>query len=102
MPTIPKAKPLPWIKVAKPFEGMKESTGFYVSPIWRKFRKNYIYTNPLCVSCKMDGKTVQANVVDHIVPIANGGDRFDEHNLQSLCHRCHNAKSGKQRGRNHK
>jgi 5-methylcytosine-specific restriction protein A len=34
-----------------------------------------------------------ANVVDHIVPVKQGGERFDRSNLQSLCVPCHNAKT---------
>ena len=31
--------------------------------------------------------------VDHIVPIADGGDPWDPENLQALCRRCHRAKT---------
>jgi 5-methylcytosine-specific restriction endonuclease McrA len=27
--------------------------------------------------------------VDHIIPISEGGERFDEDNLQAACKRCH-------------
>jgi 5-methylcytosine-specific restriction protein A len=34
-----------------------------------------------------------AIVVDHVVPLKMGGERFDWANLQSLCASCHNRKS---------
>jgi 5-methylcytosine-specific restriction protein A len=34
-----------------------------------------------------------AKVVDHIVPVKEGGERFERVNLQSLCVPCHNAKT---------
>ena len=69
--------------------------GGYVHPIrrpgvqhkWRKFRKNYLAENPLCVKC---GRA--ATRLDHIVPLkfkkATMEDIFDESNLQSLCASC--------------
>lgn len=33
---------------------------------------------------------------DHIIPIALGGNEFDLENLQTLCHRCHNAKTARE------
>ena len=47
--------------------------------------------NPLCVVC---GAPVE--VTDHIVPINQGGQVYALDNLQSLCHPCHNSKSGKE------
>lgn len=34
-----------------------------------------------------------AVLVDHILPIRDGGERLDLDNLQSLCRRCHDAKT---------
>jgi 5-methylcytosine-specific restriction endonuclease McrA len=31
--------------------------------------------------------------VDHIMSIANGGERLDQDNLQSTCKRCHSWKT---------
>jgi len=33
--------------------------------------------------------------VDHIVAITNGGDQWDEKNLQVLCNKCHDEKTAK-------
>ena len=38
-------------------------------------------------------------VTDHIKPIIDGGAKFDLSNLQSLCHRHHNRKRGKERAK---
>jgi 5-methylcytosine-specific restriction protein A len=54
---------------------------------------------PLCRSCRGQGKIVAATEVDHIVPKQDGGaDAFD--NLQPLCKPCHSRKTlGEQRRR---
>ena len=44
--------------------------------------------NPLCeIREKCNG--APAVEVDHIIAIANGGERYDQDNLQSTCKRCH-------------
>ena len=35
---------------------------------------------------------------DHIQPIAHGGDKWDESNLQAICRSCHLAKTRIERG----
>ncbi len=37
--------------------------------------------------------------VDHIVAIVNGGDQWDEKNLQVLCEKCHHKKTAKDMGK---
>ena len=60
----------------------------------KKLRDYFIKRNPLCKWCNEEGKTKVADVVDHILPIKQGGSKIDESNLQSLCHHHHNQKSG--------
>lgn len=43
-----------------------------------------------CVDC---GRIDQANHADHVVPIANGGERYDLANGQTLCSACHARKT---------
>lgn len=75
----------------KPFEGRaNKNREFYVSSAWRKARKRYISLHPICSAC---GRAI-ATVVDHIIPINQGGAPLDERNFQSLCASCHNKKSG--------
>lgn len=41
-------------------------------------------TNGLCEMCLADGRTTEATVVDHIVPLAHGGSDEDQ-NTRNLC-----------------
>jgi 5-methylcytosine-specific restriction protein A len=63
---------------------------------WRKFRLGYLAQNPLCVSCRKQGKYKGASEIDHIKPLAAGGDKFNPHNLQGLCKSCHSKKTFKE------
>lgn len=68
---------------------------------------NYLESEkPLCVHCFELGRLTAANVLDHIKPI-NRKDPFDTKdgvygeplsvdNVQPLCDRCHNKKSGRE------
>ena len=75
------------------------SKGFYKTPEWRKARKLQLARQPLCEECLKAGKFVKATMVDHIVPIKQGGDKFNQDNLQSLCWSCHSRKSAKEGSR---
>ena len=71
--------------------------GFYQSAQWRAVRAAFLRQQPLCCACEVRGRVVPAVVVDHVVPIKQGGARFDPENLQALCVSDHNAKSAKER-----
>ena len=58
---------------------------------WQKCRAMHIAREPLCRECGKEGRLVSATEVDHIKPLAAGGDRYDPANLQSLC-RSHHAR----------
>lgn len=97
MPIIKKTTKRPWQPERKQQEGRQHSNSkFYQSSRWRRVRASYIMRNPLCVECQRKGLVVPARVVDHITPINKGGAPYLEENLQSLCDRCHNSKSGKE------
>ena len=66
---------------------------FYASSEWRKLRQNYLIEHPFCVECRKAGRLTKASVVDHIVPIRQGGPALEEGNLQALCASCHGSKS---------
>lgn len=60
-------------------------------------RASFLYQHPLCMVCESLGRLIAAKVVDHVIPIKRGGERFDAGNLQSLCVRCHNRKTATER-----
>jgi hypothetical protein len=60
---------------------------------WTKIRKEFISKHPLCRSCELFGTIALACEVDHIKPLAKGGEPADENNLQSLCRPCHVRKT---------
>ena len=62
---------------------------------WRRARKRFLRSHPLCANCLSQGVLTPATVVDHIVP--HRGDRalfWDENNWQPLCKSCHDRKTG--------
>lgn len=76
--------------------GFDAEVGFYNSQIWRTVRAALLRSNPLCRLCEARGLLVAARVVDHIIPIKDGGARFETSNLQGLCVSCHNAKTARE------
>lgn len=75
------------------------SKSFYKSPEWIRVRKLQLQAYPLCAECLKSGKYTKATVVDHIVPIKQGGSKYDSKNLQSLCWACHSRKSAEEGSR---
>lgn len=65
---------------------------------WQKLRMQALKRDRfLYCECRRQGKAVSANDVDHIVAKAHGcGDLLD--NLESLCWKCHRAKTARERG----
>lgn len=68
----------------------------YKSQRWRALRLDVLQSSPLCCSCQDSGSVKAARVVDHIIPVRQGGSFWDKSNLQPLCDSCHNSKSGKE------
>ena len=66
-----------------------DATRFYNSRRWKLIRQIKLNNNPLCQSCMLIGRIIEADVVDHI-----DGDISNNHddNLMSLCNACHNQK----------
>ena len=54
---------------------------------WQKFAKQFLEdpAHRLCAVCLANGKTEPATQVDHIVPFARGGEKYDVRNCQGLC-----------------
>lgn len=65
---------------------------------WRRASRAFRKAHPLCAECERHGIVKGAAVVDHIKPHRENPNLFfDESNLQSLCARCHGAKSARER-----
>lgn len=62
----------------------------YNSQRWRNFREFYIQRYPVC---EEEGCTQAGRFVDHIKPISEGGDVFEEENVQTLCPSCNGRKT---------
>lgn len=77
----------------------KERNRFYQRKAWKNVRALQLQLEPLCRECRKLGKLVAASVVDHILPIANGGAELDQDNLQSLCRSHHDAKTRQENNR---
>ena len=102
----PKSKTPRWV-VNRDKKGHKANGGamysankmrqWYSSKRWRSVRLYYLQKNPLCVQCKAKGVINGAEVIDHILPIRQGGDMYNEMNLQSMCKVCHDKKSRSER-----
>lgn len=58
---------------------------------WQQIRTAVLTDEPWCRECARRGLMVQATVVDHIVPLRQGGG-YERSNLQPLCGPCHNRK----------
>lgn len=52
-------------------------------------RKRRLKAHPVCAECEKEGKVRKTDIIDHIIPLAFGGEDTDE-NTQGLCN-WHNA-----------
>lgn len=66
---------------------------FYNTSRWRKLSLAYKMQHPVCevVDCHQS-----SYYTDHIVPVSDGGDKWDENNFQALCRSCNASKTAKQ------
>lgn len=100
MPNAPKPIRPHWVPERKAFGRRKDNSKFYNGRKWRKFSKSFRERNPLCVKCEAEGRTTAAAVCDHIQGLDflldNDIDPIQESECQSLCHQCHNSKSGRE------
>jgi len=66
----------------------------YCTSKWQRLRLAKLNADPLCYACALRGETVEANTVDHVKPISQGGPAFPElEGLLSLCAPCHSEKT---------
>ena len=73
--------------------GFDTERGFYRSAAWRAVRAAFLREHSVCTRCQGHGRVVVAVVADHVLPLKDGGARFDWANLQALCVSCHNRKT---------
>ena len=69
---------------------------------WRRVSRAFLADNPLCAACAKEGRTVPADVTDHILPARWFPERaWDEANFQPLCTKrpfsCHQRKTAWER-----
>lgn len=76
----------------------------YLLPIWYDdLRPTQLLLEPFCRECAKHDRRTPATDVDHIEPHRGDWARFtDRANLQSLCHRCHSAKTMRDNHENRK
>lgn len=60
---------------------------------WEAVRAEILEEEPECRRCKAANRLKVAVMVDHIVPLEDGGARLDKDNLQPLCRDCHAVKT---------
>jgi 5-methylcytosine-specific restriction enzyme A len=66
----------------------------YDSARWRKVRRLKLAADPLCEICKLFKVVCVADIVDHRIPVTQGGAEFPPiSGLASLCIPHHNAKT---------
>lgn len=66
---------------------------------WQRYRISYLLRHPACEQCRLEGRLVAAEVIDHIIP--HRGDEslmWDEANHQALCKACHDRKTAREDG----
>ena len=93
------------IRTLRPKRKINKQWGKRINPypldgdiIWIKLRKDFIKRNPLCVRHRLANKSVSGKHVDHIISVRQRPDlKYDEGNLQTLCHSCHSIKTGYER-----
>jgi len=74
---------------------MAEARRWRCSWAYQRFRRELLRSEPLCRECARQGRTRQADELDHVRPLrhANLHLFWEMSNLQPLCAACHRAKS---------
>lgn len=66
---------------------------FYKAAQWRKARAAYLSQYPICQVADYFDDIEPGKIVDHIIPISQGGAKYDPRNLQTLSKKIHDIKS---------
>lgn len=76
--------------------GSYRQNKLYATKQWRKFRMAIIHRRGgECVMCNATPLDQHIHL-DHIKPLAEGGEPFNEENIQILCRECHGKKTAKE------
>ena len=75
------------------FRGSSRERGY--DRRWDKLRNKKRQQDPLCERCLAAGRTKPMDLVHHIFPIKDGGQKYMWSNLQSLCKECHDHIHGR-------
>ncbi len=90
MPNAPKPVSKP---IVRPVDLRPSATQRGYDRTWQRLAALVLAEEPLCRRCHEAGRTQAAELVDHIVPLNEGGARLDRSNLQPLCRTCHAVKT---------
>jgi len=78
---------------------IQETNPLYATKKWRKYRQAILMRRgPQCELCGHVPLFEREIHVDHIIPISQDGDIYNEANLQLLCIQCHGKKTASERG----
>jgi 5-methylcytosine-specific restriction protein A len=70
------------------FKGTRKARGY--GNDWHRLRNWVLEGEPLCRRCVLEGRTVPAQEVHHIVAIKDNPDlRLSQDNLMPVCRSCH-------------
>lgn len=61
---------------------------------WKTVRRRVLIRDGHTCQINLPGCTLDATTVDHIQPLALGGEWYDEHNLRAACFHCNSTLGG--------
>lgn len=68
----------------------------YASALWRRLRRSYLMSHPLCEIHLLNDGVKSSEDVHHIHPVSDAATKleaydiaYDSRNLMALCHECH-------------
>ena len=77
--------------------GMGVKNPVYGSPAWLKVRAFVLRRDGHWCQIRLPGCRGEANSVDHVVELEDGGAPYDAGNLQAACRPCNSAKGNYRR-----
>jgi 5-methylcytosine-specific restriction protein A len=88
---------LPYSKNRKAQRSYPKSDERYHTSRWRKVRAIHLEKQPCCTECERQHRITPGQVVDHIIPVRQGADFWDDLNYQTLCNQCHQIKRAQEK-----